>query len=101
MLIVGLPPLAWTRSSGSYNVLPSLWITLTPAFLAISMTAWSLSRAYASVSFSNTRCEIFHSLKIFPSTVCGASRTTKSLDLGFNFVIDFDRSDWQSRLDLY
>lgn len=34
MLIVGFPPLAFTSSSGSYSVLPTLTITCTPASLA-------------------------------------------------------------------
>ena len=98
ILIVGFPPLAFTSSSGSYSVLPVLIITFTLASFASCNTFSSRSRAYASVSFSKTKCDIFHALKSFGNTVCGASRTTKSFDLGLTFVIDLERSDWQSSL---
>jgi len=94
-----LPPFVLTSSSGSYRVLPILTITSTPASAAISRTFVSLSRAYASVSFSKTRCDIFQALKSFVRTICGASRTTNNFDFGFNFVIEEERSDWQSSLD--
>lgn len=96
--MVGFPPFALTSSSGSYNVLPILTITSTPASFACLITFSSRSRAYASVSFSKTRCVIFHALKSFVRSVWGASRITNSFDFGFNFVIEAERSDWQSSL---
>lgn len=97
MLIVGLPLFCLTTSSGSHSVLPTLVTTSTPDLFAASTTASSLSLAYASVSFSNTKCVIRHSLNNLGSTVCGASRTTKSLELGFSSVMEADRSLMQSR----
>lgn len=58
----------------------------------------SLSRAYASVSFSNTRCEIRHASNSFGNSVCGASRITNSFDFGLSLVRDAERSFWQSSL---
>lgn len=98
ILIVGFFPFASTSLSGSYSVLPILVITSTPASVACFITSSSLSLAYASVSFSNTRCVIFHALNSFTRIVCGASRTTNSFDFLFSLVMEAERSDWQSSL---
>lgn len=99
MLIVG-PPFTFASSSGSYSVRPTLITTLTPAFSASFCTSSSLSRAYASVSFSKTKCEIFHSLKSLGRTVCGASRMTCSFCFLLSLVSEDETSFWQSILKL-
>ena len=80
IVIVGFPPFFLTSSSLSHKVLPDLTITSTPASLAAFITAASRSRAYASVSFSKTKCVIFHALKSFGKSVWGASRMRNSFD---------------------
>ena len=98
MLIVGLPPFFLTNSSESHNVRPHRYITSTPASFADRITCASRSRAYASVSLSNTRWEILHDLNSFGSSVWGASRMRNSFEFLLSFVMDSERSFWQSSL---
>ena len=50
------------------------------------------------MSFSKTRWETFHALRSFGSTLVAPSRATNSFDLELSFVMEADRSDWQSSL---
>lgn len=42
---------------------------------------------------------MFHALKSLARIVWGASRRTKSFEFGLSFVMDAERSDWQSSLE--
>ena len=42
---------------------------------------------------------MFHAFKSLARTVWGASRRTNSFDFGLSFVMDAERSDWQSSLE--
>ena len=99
--MVGLLPFALTSSSGSHSVLPYLVMTSTPACLASFLTSSSRARAYASVSFSKTRCVTLQDLNSLGSRVCGASRSTWSLELELSFVMLSETSFWQSSLRLH
>lgn len=73
-------------------------MTRTTASRAAWVTTASPRLAYESVSFSNTRCVIPQALKRLGNSICGASRSTKSLDFGFSLPMDAERSFWQSSL---
>ena len=95
-LIVGLPLFLFTTSSLSQSVLPLLTTTSTPASSAILLTFSSLSRPYAFVSFSNTKCVMPHAFHSFGSSVTAGSLRTNSLLFAFSLVMLALTSRWQS-----